>query len=340
LSGKSGHAAATLNSITQGVLASDLANFANQLVQSAVNGPATIYDRAMDANFIETGIGGSYHRLFDGGHTISGAFSAARDASPDDTLVQESLGAMLGLLKDASTPRGLPLANWNQETFNQVAHFLEANFHIPKSWFADLNTYSASELLGCAIGAVAIIFSWNRADTEKFNKLVGGIALSAALGANPMLMLIAVVAFARSFETARRSGQIAELVDGQARGGLIAGTSIAAITAVGIGGGPAGLALLVAVVAGVLTDNASKRLSVIRVGRTVRSRMRVLPDRLVQLIAVVAGKSAGILSKRRRIIRIGGIVRELAALSCRTVRTDRAPNLQSRVEFESKLHLP
>lgn len=262
-------AASALHSTAQGVLASDLSAIANALVQGAFRGPATIYDRAMDARFIETGIGGSYHRLFDGGHTVSGAFAAARGAAADDTFVQESLGAVLGLLRDMGTPRGLPLATWNQDTFNQVAGTLESTYHIPRSWFADLNTYTGAELLGGAISALAVVFAWNRADTEAFAKLVGGIGVSAVLSANPLLMLMTVAAMARAFHKARRTGEFAEFVDGQARGGLIAGASFAAISAVGVGGGPVGLALLVAVVAGMLANAATSRVSIVQVGRVV-----------------------------------------------------------------------
>ena len=52
------------------------------------------------------------------------------------------MGTLQGLLRDVSTPRGLPLANWDKATFDQVAGTLESNFHIPKDWFYDqTNTY-------------------------------------------------------------------------------------------------------------------------------------------------------------------------------------------------------
>lgn len=282
-------AANALHLTAQGVLASDLSAIANGLVQGAVKGPATIYDRAMDASFIETGIGGGHHRLFDGGHTITGALAAARGASPDDNLVEESLGAVLGLLRDAGTPRGLPLATWNQDTFNQVAANLESTYHIPKSWFADLNTYTGAELLGGAISAVALVFAWNRADTEAFAKLTGGIGVSSALSANPLLMLVTVVAMARAFHKARRTGEMAEFVDGQARGGLVAGASFAAISAVSVGGGPVGLALLLAVVTGILVNVATSRVSVVQVVRVVRG----LAAQLAVAAQGLRGGSAG-----------------------------------------------
>ncbi len=262
-------AADALHSTAQGLLASGLSPIVNGLIQGIVSGPATVYDRAMDAKFITTGIGGGHHRLFDGGHTIPGAIEAARRASPDDTLVQESLGAVQALLRDASTPMGLPLATWDQDKFNQVARALEVNFHIPRSWFTDLNTFTGAELLGGTVGAVATIFLWNRAETESFHRLVGSLGVAAALSANPLLLLLTLVALARGFHQSRQTGNLSELVDGQVRGGAVAGASFAAVWIVGFAGGPVGLALLVAVVAGLFASRVSGRVSVVGIARVM-----------------------------------------------------------------------
>ena len=152
--------AGQLMAATPTLLASSLSKDLNNLLEGMVKGSATIYDKAMDANYLDPllkpDLGGSYHRLFDGGHTISGAISAARDASPDDNIIQEALGTLQGLLRDGTTIRGLPLANWDKGTFDGVAGALESTFHIPKGWFYDLNTYDAAELLGATVGAVAL----------------------------------------------------------------------------------------------------------------------------------------------------------------------------------------
>ena len=284
-------AADALHSTAQGALAGGLSPIVNGLIQGIVSGPATVYDRAMDARFITTGIGGGHHRLFDGGHTIPGAIEAARGASPDDTLIQESLGAVQGLLRDASTPMGLPLKTWDQETFNQVARTLEMNFHIPRSWFTDLNTFTGAELLGGTVGAVATIFAWNRADTESFYRLVGSLGVAAALSANPLLLLLTLVALARGFNQSRRTGNLSEFVDGQARGGAVTGASFAAVWIVGFAGGPVGLALLVAVVAGIFAGRASGRVSAIRIARVMveLSARSASPQGLRRSLAGVGG---------------------------------------------------
>ena len=262
-------AANALLSTTQGLLASNLAGAANDLLQDMVKGAPTIYDKAMDAEYLATHVGGGYHRLFDGGHTIIGAFNAVRGASSDDNIVQEALGTAQGLLRDVSTPRGLPLATWDKETFDRVAGTLESSFHIPKSWFYDLNTFTAAELLGGTIGAVVMIFSWNRADTETFARFVGSMGVSSALSANPLLLIVTVVALARAFQKAHRTGEYAEFVDGQLKGGIVSGATLAAVSLVGVAGGPAGAALLVALVTGILVNKATENVSIVQIGQVV-----------------------------------------------------------------------
>ena len=250
---------------------------------------------------LRSDLGGSYHRLFDGGHTLGGAFRAARDASPDDTLMQETLGAIQGLLRDGTTPRGLPLANWDKGTFDSVAGSLESTFGIPTSWFYDLNTYDAAELLGGTVGAIALIFGWNRADTETFAKLVGGMGLSAAMSANPLLLVVTVVALARSVHKARRTGEYAAFVDGQLKGGIGAGATLSAVALVGVAGGPAGLALLVGIVTAVLVNKTTENLSPVAVSRIVAQQ------------AVAAAKEVRAMAKRQAC----GLVDSLAVVPAR-----------------------
>ena len=106
-------------------MASALSTDLNALVQYTVKGPATIYDKAMDAEYLATYIGGGNHRMFDGEHTIVGAVKAIRDAWPDDTIIEEAMGFLESIFRDMSTPKGLPLANWDKATYDQVAEYLK-----------------------------------------------------------------------------------------------------------------------------------------------------------------------------------------------------------------------
>ena len=249
---------AQLFAAAQGLVASDLSPQLNDLVQAAVKGKATIYDKAMDAVFLETHIGGGNHRLFDGGHTLLGAIKATHSASSDDTLIQEALGGMQGLLRDVSTPKGLPLATWDKSTFDSVAESLKSTFGIPKSWFYDLNSYDVGELLGGTVGVVSLIFGWNRAETESFASLAAGMGMSAAVSANPLLLAVSVVAFGRAFHKANHADEYVELAEGALKGSFGTGSSLGAIALVGVAGGPAGVALLAGVTAGVLAHVVTK----------------------------------------------------------------------------------
>ena len=73
---------------------------------------------------------------------------------PDDTIIEEALGTVQALLRDAATPRGLPLATWDKSTFDAVAGSLESTLAIPERWFYDLNTSDAADLLGASVGVV------------------------------------------------------------------------------------------------------------------------------------------------------------------------------------------
>ena len=51
------------------------------------------------------------------------------------------------------------------------------------------------------IGVVAIALNWNNEDIEEFTTIVGGMGLSAAVSANPLLLVVTIVALAKAFHT-------------------------------------------------------------------------------------------------------------------------------------------
>ena len=291
---------ADLSTLSVGALASTLSTDLNSALASLAEGSATIYDKAMDAEYLTTHIGGGSHRMFDGGHTLWGALKATRDASTEDTLSQEAFGYMQGLFRDGTTPKGLPLANWDKATYDNVSGYLDSHFGIPKEWFYDLNSFDAAEVLGASVGAVSLVLCWNRADAEQFGKLVGGLGLSAALTANPLLIVVAVVAFAKAFHKARAEGRTAEAIDGGARGLLTSGAVLGSVSLVTMAGGPAALALLVGLVVGLAVSRLASNVSATEVARALAGRLQVAatvgaewaksaPDRVVGLLPAYAG---------------------------------------------------
>ena len=251
---------------SQGLLASHLSEDLNNVLEQLVKGTPSVYDNTMDAVYKATHVGGYNHRLFDGGHTVWGAWEKARGALEDDNILQEAWGFIQGLLRDGTTAKGLPFANWDKATYDQVSGWLDTNFHIPKDWFYDLNSYDAAELLAGSIGVVALALNWNRADTEQFSRMVGSMGLSAVISANPLLLIVSVVALAKAFHKAHQTGDYAELVDGQFRGAMGTGATLAAISLVAAAGGPVGVPLLAGLATGILVNKATNRVSVTQIG--------------------------------------------------------------------------
>lgn len=141
-------------------------------------------------------------------------------------------------------------------------------------WFYNLNSYTAAELVGGSIGILAVAFQWNRADTESFSRMVGSMGVAAVLSANPLLLVITVVAFARAFQRARLDGEFGDLVDGSVRGTVVATFTIFTVAQVAIAGGPVGLSFLVGLVVGILANTGVSHVSVAEIGGCLAERAK------------------------------------------------------------------
>ena len=267
--------ATKLSETTQNLLATSLSTDINDLVQNLVKGSATIYDKAMDAEYIRSHMGGYNHRLFDEGHTVFGAIRALQEAkanNPSDFenegFLDQVEGLFQALVKDASTQKGVPYFTWDKEAYDKVAGALQ-ELGIPKNWFADLNTYDPAELLGTTIGAMTLAFRWNKADAEEFARLAGGVTVSGLASANALVLVVSVVALARAFHLSRGDGNYSDAVDGFAKGTAVSGTTLAAVAAVGAG---AGWSILVGLTVGILAHQAAHRVSVTEISRFVSEK--------------------------------------------------------------------
>lgn len=202
-------------------------------------GKATIYDKAMDAAHIADP-SGPFHRLWDGGHSLTDAWKAVRAASPDDSFAQEVGGYLAAIWKDVITPMGLPVATVDRAWFESSAAAL-GDFGITKKVLADALSYTGSEVAGAALGAVALLLNWNKAETEKAAALAGSLGISTLLAANPVLGLVALACFARAFQTACGAGSRTALPVGVLKGGA---GSAALIAASALVGGPVWVGIL------------------------------------------------------------------------------------------------
>ena len=74
---------------TMSILVTDSSLDIDRWLTRLTASPATIYDKAMDLTYNATHVAGSYHRLFDGGHSLMGAIKAGHNASSDDSIIEE-----------------------------------------------------------------------------------------------------------------------------------------------------------------------------------------------------------------------------------------------------------
>jgi len=111
--------------------------------------------------------------------------------------------------------------------------------------------------------------------------------MSSAISANPLLLVVTVAALAKAFHKAHQTGEYAEFIDGQLKGGMGAGATVAAVSLVGVAGGPAGAALLAGVAAGVLANMAVKNVSVTQIGQFMAERTPAIVDEVKEVNARV-----------------------------------------------------
>ena len=287
LSSKGMASQAQILSVLQGLLASpDASRVLNGWLEDMVKGAPTIYDSAMDATYNATRIGGGDHRMFDGGHSIAGAFQAARNASPEDSIFEEAAGLLQALARDATTPRGLPLVNWDRDTFYGLADNLD-RVGIPRAWLKDMVSYDAIELVGVSLGVLAVALNWNSDDVEQFSQIVGSMGLAAVVGANPLLLIVTVMALGRAFHIARETGDYREFTDGLARGGICTG---AVLLVTSMMGGPAVVVLLSGICVGIVAQQTLQNVSFAEIGQWVIVQMK---DASTQLPNPITAASPG-----------------------------------------------
>ena len=177
----------------------DLLRWSRDIIDATNN--VTIYDDAVDANYKEAlkngtahQMGGWKHRLFDGSHTIWESWSKVKNASPDDTFIQELIGWFQVLYKDGTTPAGLPYFTIKDyKSYDESANWLKDNLGISKEWYDDLHVYDSFEILGTILGAVGIFFSFNKKDYKRVNEILGSLSILSILSADILMGVYVII---------------------------------------------------------------------------------------------------------------------------------------------------
>ncbi len=190
------------------------------LSQTFNEGIPSIYDKAMDAVYNSTNIGGgNLHRLSDNSHTLWGAWDKCKNASEYDSLTEEVLGYWTALGHDMSSTIGLPVFSMSVDNYHNLTDYL-SNFGVSKSYVNDLLHFNTPEILSATIGVFALIFSWNSTDTEKFAQIAGSIGISTLLAANPIGGVISLVGLVRCYQMAKGGNCEIEALNGIIKGSV------------------------------------------------------------------------------------------------------------------------
>lgn len=259
----------------EGVLAGDGGRSLDHWLASHFNHNFDQYDRAIDAVYNDTLLGGSrLHHLLDAQHSVWGAFHAAHGVSSDDGWATELGDALEHLARDTVSVSGVnPFFSLSPDQFNTVGS-LVSHLGVSKAYLADALTVNGSELLGGAVALVSAIIIGRRLDPNRLSRLGGGCLLSAVTSANPVLLPIAAGAmvYAVSHAEDRKT-----LCIQAGKGALVSGSAILVSTLVG---GPFFIGCVAAMMAGTavscLLDDPER--AVARAKELIRPAVRVLHE--------------------------------------------------------------
>ena len=190
----------TLSVAVSGLLAVPYGKQLEKFFSNIINETPTVYGKTIDKFYNETHIGGALHRLFDQSHSPIDMWEKVKVAVKDDTKLDELKNYFIELGKDLQTPMGIPLHSiQDKASYDKLVSAISDKFLIKKSWLYDLQTVNLLEVFSTTLGVVALFFGWKKKDKEEFAELCASLGLAGAVGANPLLLIIALVSLAKSY---------------------------------------------------------------------------------------------------------------------------------------------
>jgi hypothetical protein len=166
--------------------------FSNWLTDHLSNQHATLASKAMDAEYLRTHIGGGWHRLYDGGHSLAGSWKAVSESLPDLNALDQ-LGVWANeYWKDLITTRGMPILILDHA--DQVGEY-----------FKHLDCVNVAQLIGGEVCGVSIYCNWN--DPAKLVASAAATECSGLVYANVVAPLVSLIALGRAYFLLKKSEQ-------------------------------------------------------------------------------------------------------------------------------------
>jgi hypothetical protein len=193
--------------------------FSNWLSDHLSNQRATLASKAMDAEYIRTHIGGGWHRLYDGGHSLAGSWKAVSSSVPDLSALDQ-LGVWANeYWKDLITTRGMPMLILDHA--DQVSEY-----------FKHLDCVNVAQAIGGEVCGVSIYCNWN--DPAKLVASATATECSGIVFANVVSPLVSLIALGRAYFLIRKSEQddLQDLISPALKGLTRSGATILLITVI------------------------------------------------------------------------------------------------------------
>lgn len=238
---------------------------------------SNVYTKAMDAGYLTESLGNPWtHRFLDGGHSLSGSWSAARGALEDDTFWQELQGWSGAYLSDLSSVVGMPVTSLSAQSLNTLESIVGV-FGMNQRELVDFLSVNAVETAATFIPIIGALLNWSEPERAEFAKMIGATGLAAVISANPLLLLVALVCLARAYHHNRHSGDsMASVAKSVASGGALSGLVLATSAAIT---GPVWVGMVASIVVAIAAQKAGKKVD---------------PGKFLAKIRNVAGNSAPI----------------------------------------------
>ena len=263
--------------LTTALSSPDLAQNLSRWAGEEFNTLSNAVTKAMDGDFAQGLASGvdyvapELHRLF-GGHTIPEALSAAAYALPDASSAEVYWEAVKALASDMASSSGLPIVTFTREGFDRAVEVAES-IGISQSFLADAVTYNAAEVLGAAVPGIALLFGWNSRDRKRFVESLGALGISALVAANPILLVVIVLAAALDFHRNGRpdADQLKELATAFIRGGALSGIVMGTSVAIG---GPLWVGLVVGIVLAILARKHAQEIDFQEIAKRIAKQLQ------------------------------------------------------------------
>ena len=184
-------------------------------LEKITNSKTSVYDKALDSNYLKTHIAGGNHRLFDGGHDLLGAWESATKALDNDSFSQEVIGYVSAIWKDITTVKGIPFITWSKEIYDNFSDWLVNNIpYTNKEWCYDLCSYDVFEIFGATLSTVTALFLLDREDNEKLSEILGSMGIISIISANPLTGISVILLTAYSYKTKKLALKPTKVIEG------------------------------------------------------------------------------------------------------------------------------